>query len=339
MILDLVYGLSTMMMDGDFLKTSCGSPNYAAPEVISGKLYAGPEVDVWSCGVILYTLLCARLPFDDEYIPSLFKKIRAGVFDTPSHVSASCKDLISQMLVVDPLKRITIEEIKNHPWFQINLPRYLTYPSQNSPQRTQDIDQEILREITEKFMVDKETVIEALLSTDSKSFNLANEFQVAYNLIYDNQKLYTDKMPTSNLSSSLFATSPPLNLREETPFDFEENKFDTPELKSKPLVYYDPIFQRRWALGTLSSLPPNIIMQKLFAALKETGNEWKITGPFALRCRHRVGQDKYVKFALQVYKVKEKRYLVDIKKIEEGETFHFFDICSKLLSQLDLAGN
>lgn len=69
------FGLSNIMTDGNFLKTSCGSPNYAAPEVISGKLYAGPEVDVWSCGVILYVLLCGRLPFDDDYIPTLFKKI------------------------------------------------------------------------------------------------------------------------------------------------------------------------------------------------------------------------------------------------------------------------
>jgi len=69
------FGLSNIMTDGDFLKTSCGSPNYAAPEVINGKLYAGPEVDVWSCGVMLYVMLCGRLPFDDEYIPLLFKKI------------------------------------------------------------------------------------------------------------------------------------------------------------------------------------------------------------------------------------------------------------------------
>lgn len=69
-----------MMMDGEFLRTSCGSPNYAAPEVISGKLYAGPEVDVWSCGVILYALLCGTLPFDDEHVPTLFRKIKCTCF-------------------------------------------------------------------------------------------------------------------------------------------------------------------------------------------------------------------------------------------------------------------
>ena len=70
------FGLSNMMTDGEFLRTSCGSPNYAAPEVISGKLYAGPEVDIWSCGVILYALLCGTLPFDDEHVPTLFRKIK-----------------------------------------------------------------------------------------------------------------------------------------------------------------------------------------------------------------------------------------------------------------------
>lgn len=74
------FGLSNIMTDGNFLKTSCGSPNYAAPEVIGGKLYAGPEVDVWSCGVILFVLLCGKLPFDDDYIPNLFKKISRECF-------------------------------------------------------------------------------------------------------------------------------------------------------------------------------------------------------------------------------------------------------------------
>eukprot|EP00047_Mylnosiga_fluctuans_P004714 m.236127 g.236127 ORF g.236127 m.236127 type:complete len:242 (-) comp12931_c0_seq1:891-1616(-) len=77
------FGLSNIMRDGDFLKTSCGSPNYAAPEVISGQLYAGPEVDVWSCGVILYVLLCGKLPFDDEHVQHLFKKIKGGIYSLP----------------------------------------------------------------------------------------------------------------------------------------------------------------------------------------------------------------------------------------------------------------
>jgi 5'-AMP-activated protein kinase, catalytic alpha subunit len=121
------FGLSNTMRDGDFLRTSCGSPNYAAPEVISGNLYAGPEVDVWSCGVILYALLCGSLPFDDESIPNLFKKIKSGMYSLPSHLSTLSRDLIPRMLVVDPMKRITIPEIRQHPWFQHKLPPYLHF--------------------------------------------------------------------------------------------------------------------------------------------------------------------------------------------------------------------
>jgi carbon catabolite-derepressing protein kinase len=69
------FGLSNRIEDGDFLKTSCGSPNYAAPEVIRGGLYTGPEIDVWSCGVILYVMLCGRLPFEDDDVQTLFTKI------------------------------------------------------------------------------------------------------------------------------------------------------------------------------------------------------------------------------------------------------------------------
>ncbi|KAJ5594040.1 uncharacterized protein N7459_000248 [Penicillium hispanicum] len=122
------FGLSNIMTDGNFLKTSCGSPNYAAPEVISGKLYAGPEVDVWSCGVILYVLLVGRLPFDDDYIPALFKKIAAGNFHVPGYISPGAARLIRAMLQVHPVHRITIPEIRQDPWFTKNLPKYLEPP-------------------------------------------------------------------------------------------------------------------------------------------------------------------------------------------------------------------
>lgn len=122
------FGLSNIMTDGNFLKTSCGSPNYAAPEVISGKLYAGPEVDVWSCGVILYVLLVGRLPFDDDYIPALFKKIAQGNYNVPNYLSSGVVRLIRKMLQVNPMQRITIQEIRQDPWFTKDLAEYLQPP-------------------------------------------------------------------------------------------------------------------------------------------------------------------------------------------------------------------
>ena len=141
------FGLSNLMRDGDFLRTSCGSPNYAAPEVISGHLYAGPEVDVWSCGVILYALLCGSLPFDDESIPNLFKKIKSGMYSLPTHLSQLAKNLIPRMLEVDPMKRITIPEIRLHPWFQHKLPPYLRHPPELMEKQERIIDQEVIDEV------------------------------------------------------------------------------------------------------------------------------------------------------------------------------------------------
>lgn len=122
------FGLSNIMTDGNFLKTSCGSPNYAAPEVINGKLYAGPEVDVWSCGVILYVLIVGRLPFDDEHIPSLFAKIAKGQYVVPNYMSSGAAALIKKCLSVSPMHRGTIEDIRDDPWFKIDLPAYLHSP-------------------------------------------------------------------------------------------------------------------------------------------------------------------------------------------------------------------
>lgn len=122
------FGLSNIMTDGNFLRTSCGSPNYAAPEVISGKLYAGPEVDVWSCGVILYVLLVGRLPFDDEFIPSLFKKIASGNFHVPAYLPPGAVKIIKACLQVSPVQRISIQEIRHDEWFTKDLPAYLELP-------------------------------------------------------------------------------------------------------------------------------------------------------------------------------------------------------------------
>ncbi|KAJ7608806.1 CAMK/CAMKL/AMPK protein kinase [Roridomyces roridus] len=120
------FGLSNETIDGEFLATSCGSPNYAAPEVIKGLKYSGPEIDVWSSGIILYVLLCGKLPFEDESIGSLFEKIAHVRYDPPTHLSPHAQNLIKSMLVADPTKRITVPQIMQHPWVTVKLPRYLT---------------------------------------------------------------------------------------------------------------------------------------------------------------------------------------------------------------------
>lgn len=158
------FGLSSYISDGDFLNTSCGSPNYAAPEVVSGKAYTGPEIDIWSCGVILYALLCGTLPFDDENVGNLFRKIRLGAFNLPGHISNSAKALISKMLTVDPSVRITYKEIRYNAWFRCNLPFYLEPQyyhlllyklSPTNKTRTSNNGQQLSKEEDHKMMIAK----------------------------------------------------------------------------------------------------------------------------------------------------------------------------------------
>ncbi|CAL1676992.1 unnamed protein product [Lasius platythorax] len=102
------------------LYTSCGSPTYAAPELIMGKKYLGSEVDIWSMGVLLYALLCGFLPFDDNNLENLYKKILSGKYEEPYWLSNESKALIKSMLQTDPVKRITIHELCHHPWITSN---------------------------------------------------------------------------------------------------------------------------------------------------------------------------------------------------------------------------
>ncbi|XP_033230073.1 maternal embryonic leucine zipper kinase-like isoform X3 [Belonocnema kinseyi] len=112
------FGLCAKPKGGmqNHLYTSCGSPTYAAPELILGKKYLGSQVDIWSMGVLLYALLCGFLPFDDNSIENLYKKILNGKYDEPSWLSQSSQRLIRAMLQTDPSKRINIQELCYHPW-------------------------------------------------------------------------------------------------------------------------------------------------------------------------------------------------------------------------------
>lgn len=110
------FGLSNLYMPKSLLKTYCGSLYFAAPELLSAKPYTGPEVDVWSFGVVLYVLVCGKVPFDDPVVSVLHEKIKKGNVEYPPFISKECVLLLSRMLVVDPAKRATLLEVVQHPW-------------------------------------------------------------------------------------------------------------------------------------------------------------------------------------------------------------------------------
>lgn len=112
------FGLSNTYKNGEQLKTACGSPCYAAPEMIAGKRYVPIGVDIWSSGVILYAMICGFLPFEDPNTSKLYKKILSGEYESPKFLSNESKDLLKGILTTDPEKRLTIPQIKSHAWFK-----------------------------------------------------------------------------------------------------------------------------------------------------------------------------------------------------------------------------
>ncbi|ODV90381.1 hypothetical protein CANCADRAFT_24132 [Tortispora caseinolytica NRRL Y-17796] len=303
------FGLSNIMTDGNFLKTSCGSPNYAAPEVISGKLYAGPEVDVWSCGVILYVMLCGRLPFDDEFIPNLFKKISGGVYAIPSYVTPGAKSLLQRMLVVDPLNRITVHEIMQDPWFRVDLPEYLLPPEEReqiAKDNNDEIDDAAVRALARTMGYDVEDVYEALRKNPTEDSEICD----AYSLMKENPPTQTPRSSDTQKSEQGYAprVSFQSNLRPAPPTltfskshlhpGIETAGLRTPSTtvailpsslpafhRANMMAYFPQISERiqptssrkskaRWHFGIRSRSYPLDVMGEIYRALKCLGAEW-----------------------------------------------------------------
>ncbi|WZZ74842.1 hypothetical protein YC2023_086212 [Brassica napus] len=115
------FGLSALpeqLLQDGLLHTQCGTPAYVAPEVLRKKGYDGAKADIWSCGVVLYVLLAGYLPFQEENLMNMYRKIFKAEFDFPPWFSPEARRLISKLLVVDPEKRISIPAITRTPWFR-----------------------------------------------------------------------------------------------------------------------------------------------------------------------------------------------------------------------------
>ncbi|PAV84098.1 hypothetical protein WR25_04307 [Diploscapter pachys] len=112
------FGFSNRFTKDVLLSTFCGSPPYAAPEVFEGRAYFGPQIDVWSLGVVLYVMVCGSMPFEGQTIHTLRDKVLTGRYRIPYYMSTDCEHLIRRMLCVDPSKRATLAQIKTHRWMQ-----------------------------------------------------------------------------------------------------------------------------------------------------------------------------------------------------------------------------
>ena len=185
----------------NLLSSSCGSPSYAAPEMLNGEKYHGPPVDIWSCGIVLYAMLCGYLPFEDENNNNdvLYDKICKGKFIIPNHVSEKARDLLNKIIETDPKKRLNIYQIKNHPWFSLynNNGKLMISDGLNLSKYIIPIDEEIVHSMSKEYNINEETIRVSILS------NKHNDISTIYYLIL-NKKIKNKKKTEADIKSNLF---------------------------------------------------------------------------------------------------------------------------------------
>jgi hypothetical protein len=174
------FGLSNTHEGGRLLATACGSPCYAAPEMIAGKKYIGPMADIWSMGVILFALVCGYLPFEDPNTAVLYKKILSGDYKPAKWISPEVKDLIRCILEVDPKKRYTMNDIRKHPWYtmvaETSIPKEIINEKED----------EIVRNETLKFLSSGGLDMQSLL--DGLASHACNSLTAMYYLFEQKQR-------------------------------------------------------------------------------------------------------------------------------------------------------
>ncbi len=174
------FGFAAFQAKGRQLRTPCGTPHYAAPEIINGW-YDGPKADLWSCGVLLYTMLDGQLPWDNDNLDALFETVGKADYTMPAHFTAEARHLVWSLLQVDPKRRISMDEMWQHPFVNKynhfwevhqSLQPLATRPSSptvesDRPKRRAEIDREVLRNLHSLWHHDsEEKIISRLLNQE-----------------------------------------------------------------------------------------------------------------------------------------------------------------------------
>jgi serine/threonine protein kinase len=339
------FGLSTYFNDGIFLKTSCGSLNYAAPEIIAGEIYSGPEVDIWSAGVVLFLLVSGYLPFDENNMYGLFQKIKSAEYLFPHNLSEACKDLISRMLDTDPVTRISISQINHHPWYTINIQNHLTYDTNCMLKKDQTmclieckarsshiLDEEIFKKCLQFNLTPENYTEERLRRRLVKQKQ--DEFCVAYRIMQDtNEKKKRDEL--NNMSLDIVPT-----------FTNTRNSIDRPscELRRSLSVIEDfdtlaLLFPHNWMIGFRTTLELAECM-KIFLKSCKSNNLVKFKQVMKkLNTFHYQFKNEKIRFVCKIFKVMgmkiECAYVVDFRRAF-GPSMHFLSVCADVYRAMHL---
>lgn len=167
------FGFTREFEGKRLMETFCGTTGYAAPEMLAGKRYTGEEVDIWSLGIILYALLYGSLPFDDDDESVMKSKILQGDFELPDFISEEARDLLGQILRLDPTQRLSIKAILSHPWFSKTI--VATPMATVDEQRGGDYFPSPLKRSSELLQGDKNKGMTAMTALDSKCVHDSSE--------------------------------------------------------------------------------------------------------------------------------------------------------------------
>ena len=175
------FGLSNNYTSTNpLLKTPCGSPCYAAPEMLQGNKYYGIQVDIWSIGIILFAMINGFLPFEDDNNALLCKKILECKLDFPYPLSDIVIDILHKILTVNPEKRITLDEIKKHEFYLMGLKILKKHDMTYDKQKLFDITIEKMKELN----FNKNEILDNL--AEKKHNNITATFYIIFNRIkYD----------------------------------------------------------------------------------------------------------------------------------------------------------
>ncbi|KAG0609814.1 hypothetical protein M758_7G016100 [Ceratodon purpureus] len=217
------FGLSALphqVREDGLLHTTCGTPNYVAPEVLNNKGYDGAVADIWSCGVILFVLMAGYLPFNDVDLKSLYKKIQHASFSCPTWFSPSAKSLIMKILDPNTQTRITLAGIRSHPWFKKN---YIPVRV-NDAEETPDLDdvESVFDNAQENFVNEEDvkdtgpSMMNAFeLISLSQGLNLSALFDRRQDHV-KRQTRFTSNKPAKEIISKMEATARSMGFQVET---------------------------------------------------------------------------------------------------------------------------